>query len=164
MVSTMKKNSTNATATIYPVQLISLGVKELSIKSNVQPDVDVEADASKCSIRIGSTDYDKKEKVIVVTLRLELGTSPNETDSPFTMKIELVGFFQVMDEIHFPIQHISDWANQNAPFVLYPYLREHVFGLSARCGFKPLILPLLEVPTFKIDKPKQPKPRRGVGK
>jgi preprotein translocase subunit SecB len=138
---------------LHAIQLLSLGVRELSISSNVQPSPDVGADTHSCSIKIGSTDYNRQEKTIGVSLRLESGTDPNETEAPFVMKIELVGLFQV-DESLFPVEHISDWATQNAPFILFPYLREHAFGLSSRCGFQPLLLPLLEVPTFQIEQPK----------
>ncbi len=38
--------------------------------------------------------------------------------------------------------------------ILQPYLREHVFALTARAGFQPLILPLIEVPTL-VQKQKE---------
>lgn len=149
----MKTASKDTHARVHPIQLKSLGVRELSIISNVPPDREIEADVNQCSIRIGITDYDSKTKAIMVTLRLEYGTKRDDVDAPFTLKIEIVGFFEV-DESQFPVQHISHWASNNAPLILYPYLREHAFGLSSRCGFRPLLLPLLEVPTFKLERPK----------
>ncbi len=160
---TMKKAKPGLDMKPHPIQLTSLGVRELSIISNVAPDADIEANVSTCSIKIGSTNYDNKDKTIAVSLRLEVGTGNEETEAPFIMKIELVGFFEV-DESRFLVEHVSDWAFKNAPFILFPYLREHAFGLSARCGFKPMLLPLLEVQTFKIDKPRTAKPKPATGK
>ncbi|MEI8183848.1 MAG: protein-export chaperone SecB [Desulfomonile sp.] len=159
----MKKNDSGSDARLHPIQLVTLGVKELFIRSNVPPDMAVGAIAEKCSLKVSSTSYNKKEKKILVSLTLESGIDTKETEAPYAMKIELVGIFEV-DETRFSAEHIPDWAMRGAPLILFPYLREHAFGLSSRCGFKPLLLPLLEVPTFKIDKPKQTTPRRGAGK
>lgn len=137
----------------HPIQLIKLSVRELSIRSNVPPDAGLQADSESCSIKIGSTDYDDDQKVIIVSIRLESGTGSSDVEAPFEMEIELVGFFQV-DENRFPVERLPDWARHNAPYILLPYLREHAYSLSARCGFKPLLLPLLELPTIKIQEPK----------
>ena len=79
---------------------------------------------------------------------MEVGMEEN-TETPFSMKIELRGEFRI-NEREFPIDKIDDWARKNAPLILLPYLREQAFSLTARCGFKPLVLPLFVVPTFSI--------------
>ncbi len=135
----------------HPIQLINLGVRELFIQSNRPPDLTVTAEPDACSIKVTSTPYDSKEKHIMVSLKLELGIGPDESKLPYAMRIELIGVFEV-DDTRFAVEHVADWAMRGAPIVLYPYLREHAFGLSSRCGFKPLLLPLLEVPTFTIGK------------
>jgi preprotein translocase subunit SecB len=136
---------------LHPIQLVNLGVRELYIHSNRPPDVNIGAEPGECSMKISTTPYNSKDKRIAVVLTLESGIGADQSKAPYAMRIELVGIFEV-DEAEFPIKHTSHWAKNNAPLVLYPYLREHAFGLSLRCGFKPLLLPLLEVPTFKIDK------------
>ncbi len=147
---------------LYPVQLVNFGVKELSIRAHVPPEgSDAKIDLKDCSIITGHSDYDVEEKTISVSLKLEAG---GKEDDLVTMKIELMGLFQVLDEKRFPISRISEWASHNAPVILYPFLREHVYALTARCGFKPLTLPLVVVPVFKIDKPKQTKPKRATDK
>jgi preprotein translocase subunit SecB len=146
---------------LYPIQLANLGVKELSIRAHVPPEGgDVKIGLKDCSIIAGHGDYDVQEKTIAVSLRLEAG---GKEDDLVTIKIELMGLF-IVDEKRFPINRISEWASRNAPVILYPFLREHTYALTARCGFRPLTLPLVVVPTFKIDKPKQTKPRAKASK
>jgi len=149
----MKKSTSAEKLKQHPIQLVNFGVKELFIRSNRPPDVTISAEPGECSIGISSTPYDSKEKKILVSLRLESGVEADKSKVPYSMRIEIIGIFEV-DEAQFPVEHISDWAMKGAPLILFPYLREHAFGLSSRCGFKPLVLPLLEVPTFKIEKPK----------
>jgi len=149
----MKKSTASGTAKFHPIQIVDFGVKELFIRSYRSPDVTVGAKIEECSIRTAARPYDSKGKTIAVSLILESGVDADKRKVPYAMKIEILGIFGV-DESRFPVEHISDWATNNAPLILYPYLREHAFGLSSRCGFKPLVLPLLEVPTFKIEKPK----------
>jgi len=52
-----------------------------------------------------------------------------------------LGIFEV-DEDKFPFKFIQNWAEKNAPLILYPYLREQVFSLSSRAGFGGTLLPL----------------------
>jgi len=142
--------------TKHPIHLVSLGVRELFIGSNVTPDATISVEPDSCSITVASTPYDSKGKRILVSLKLEVGRETGKRpEVPYSMRIELIGIFEV-DEAQFLVEHVDDWAMRGAPLVLYPYLREHAFGLSSRCGFKPLLLPLVEVPTFKVEKPKKP--------
>lgn len=137
---------------LHPIQLVSIGVRELHITANEHPDVDTTSDSGDFFFSVGTSDYDPDTQSIGVGVRLEIGTDKCkcEEPSPFILTIELVGTFDVDEK--FPVKHIDRWARNAAPLILFPYLREHAFALTARCGFKPILLPLLEVPTFKIVK------------
>lgn len=152
----MSKTNSSSAAKWHPIQIRDLGVRELYIRSNRPPSVEQGAEPTDCSIRVVTTPYDKEEKQIAVSLKLESGVKEDEKKAPYVMKIEVIGIFDV-DDSRFPLEHIYDWAQKNAPMIIYPYLREHAFGLSSRCGFKPLLLPLLEVPVFKIESSKTKK-------
>ncbi len=157
----MKNPSPEPMGNLHPIQLVRLGVKELFIRANVPPDTERGTNPVECLVEVGTTSYDTDQKIIGVSLRLELGTNENDTEAPYAMRVELVGFFQV-DEDRFPMEQLSHWTEHNAPLILYPFVREHAFGLSSRCGFRPLLLPLLEVPTFKIEKPPRRKKKTPV--
>jgi len=158
----------------YPIQATSIGVRELYIKAFRPPTLEVKMDESNFNLTIGHSTYDATEKSIQINVLLSIGenkaqqTEPEsdtetdtktdtktETDLPFHMRVELVGFFQV-DESAFPAERIYEWAKSNAIFIMYPFLREHVFALSARIGFRPLLLPLVILPTFKIQDTQSP--------
>ena len=93
------------------------------------------------------SEYDQDEKEIGVSAKIESGFDDEESQ-PYSIRIEIVGSFRV-DEDRFDVGDLEDWARRNAPLILFPYLREHAYALSSRCGFDPLILPLMEVPTFR---------------
>ncbi len=141
----------------HPIQLMYLGVRELFIRSNVPPDPMLGMDEKSCSYTIACPSvYNPSEEIFTVSVKMEVGTGDKEASDPFSMKIELVGYFSV-DTSQFPAEHVIDWAQKGAMFVFSPFLREHAYALSSRSGFKPMILPLLEVPTIRVEKPKRRK-------
>jgi len=141
---------------LHPIQLQYLGVRELSIRSYDPPGNTVSARAENASLKVICPDnFDPAVGAFSVSVVLEIGSEqepevPTEGTEPYYMRIELRGFFSV-DTSKFAAEHVADWAQRGAMFVLYPFLREHAFGLSSRAGFKPLLLPLLQVPTFKTE-------------
>lgn len=138
-------------ANLHPIQLESLNVKELYIRANVPPDVKTGVEETAFTLGVASSEYDEERQQIVVGVKAEVGGDEEaEEKLPFNLKVELAGRFRV-DETRFPMDEINHWARRNAPLVLIPYLREHIFALTARCGFKPMMLPLLEVPTYKFS-------------
>lgn len=130
----------------HAIQLTDLRVSELSI----QVDLSVPRDASigGFNIETGRSVYDHEAHQIQVKMRVSMGNQEGET-SPFQLTVELHGNFEV-DESAFDIKFIEDWADKNAPLVLYPYVREQVYSLTSRAGFPEALLPLLEIPTFRI--------------
>ena len=127
----------------HPIQIRSLNVRELHLKTHVPSDSIDEIDSSAYSILVGHSDYDGES--IQVGVKLTAGDEDPE-EAPFRLVAELVGEFEV-DEDEFPVEHLGDWAYENAPYILMPYLREHVFALTNRCGLDPMLLPLAKVPT-----------------
>ena len=131
---------------------------ELSIKAHVPPSPDVGLKEFSYSLSVGLGQYDEKEKSVTIALKLEtLEDEEKKGELPYSLKIELLAAFEV-DEERFEIEYIEDWAKRNAPFILYPYLREHAYALTLRCGFEPFMLPLVEIPTSKVKSPRRKKP------
>lgn len=136
---------------LHAIQLRALRVIELSIK--LKPDRVLEESQSSpldFNLTTGYGEYDADEHFIIVGVGASIG-SENE-DVPYDLKVDLRGTFEV-DDTRFPLVHIEHWARNNAPLVLYPYLREHVYGLTSRIGATPVLLPLFEVPTFRVQAP-----------
>ncbi len=133
--------------TLHAIQLEAIETRELFIRLNGEISEDFE-DAFKEAIKLGSahSDFDEENKIIHIGLRLTIGME-KDTDSPLSMRIEIVGTFSVNTD-EFPENMIEDWAKKNAPLILYPFAREHCFALTTRCGLPQAILPLLQVPTI----------------
>lgn len=138
----------------HPIQIIGLKVLELSIIVNPEfNSVDLMADledvGGSFTWNNGHSEYDADNQQILVKAAIVIGEE--EDDSPFKLRLTLVGTFKV-DESRFKVEHLSHWASHNAPLILYPYLRELAYSLTTRAGLPGVMLPLFQVPTFKIAK------------
>lgn len=134
----------NTAAKQHPIQLETVLIKELSVKLNV-PIVENSSGGS-LQVHTGHSDFDEEEKKISVGL---MARSDPEKDTGIDLHVEILGVFTVSPE--FPKEHLSDWAQKNAPFLLYPFLREQVYGLTIRAGISPILLPLVEIPRQKKE-------------
>lgn len=137
----------------YPIQANFIAVRELFIKSHVPPNQRIKVDSERFILKTAHSSYDQDRHIIEVGVIIEYGieTKPDEV-LPFSLRAHIMGQFRV-DEEKFKKEKIDKWARINAPYILYPYLREHVFALTARSGFDPVLLPLVELPTVKIVRP-----------
>ncbi|MDA3902457.1 MAG: protein-export chaperone SecB [Desulfuromusa sp.] len=143
----MENNDSITSFGYHPIQLNNIFVRELHIVANNPPDEEVGVAGDKIAFLTGHTEYDQEDQEISVSAKIECGFE-EENDQPYSIRIAIVGSFHV-DEDKFDVKDLEDWARRNAPLILFPYLREHAYALTSRCGFKPLILPLMEVPTFR---------------
>lgn len=140
---------------LHPIQLSSIRVGQLYIKINDASafDKDNEEIIKGFNLEVAASEFDESNNVIHVRLRTSIGQNEDHSDNenyPINLLVELHGTFSV-DTEKFPIKYLERFAMGNAPLIIYPYLREHVMGLTTRAGIPGLILPLFEVPQFKIE-------------
>lgn len=127
----------------YPVQLKHLGVIELSFKRNIDysPSESDSEDADGFNFTAGNSGFDPEDNTIQVMVMADID------NNKFKLRAQLIGIFELEDSSFLP--NIERWAEVNAPLVLYPYLREQVYGLSTRAGISAPLLPLFQIPSFK---------------
>lgn len=130
----------------HPIQLHALKVIELAIKINFDKQQTEQPEGGLFRLYHGHSDFNEESREISVKIGAEIDESD---DSPFTIKVELMGVFHIATE--FPDKFIDKWASENAPLILYPYLREHVHSLTSKAGFSGTILPLFEIPSMKLE-------------
>ena len=136
----------------HPIQLVSLNIEELYLKVLDQYKFKDKEYAQDFSLTVSRSEYNSQEKHIFVKLTLEFVPEiEKELDRPYEMRVQVAGQFEV-DEEKFPVDKVHHWAEFNAPMILIPFIREHCYSLSVRAGFDALIVPLITVPTFKIQK------------
>ncbi|HCE9668800.1 TPA: hypothetical protein ACIR4Z_001801 [Pseudomonas aeruginosa] len=136
----------------HPIQLSNLTVDEIYFKRVAWDDS--EDYPRDFSLTVSRSDYDAEEKTISVRLEMKIVPTLDEAgepDRPFEMRLLIAGHFEV-DDSAFPVEHVHNWAETNAPIILIPYLREHAYSVSMRGGVSPVLFPLVQVPTFKIVK------------
>lgn len=132
----------------HPAQLIQLEIGELSIvatndefsprKGSKEP--------GNGNIKIGISEFNVEESRIAISLRFESSGENNQ----FSIKVEIRALFQVEFTAFESKEGVEAWAKSNGYYILLPYLREQVYSLSLRAGFDPVMLPLVEVPTFQM--------------
>lgn len=87
-----------------------------------------------------------------VRLLVNLGKSDAEVESPYTIKIVMVGMFSVRDNINITDKLKFVYANGAA--VLYGAIRDLVFTLSSRGPSFPLLLPaVMFLPPDSVKEP-----------
>lgn len=134
--------------TLHAIQLLSVETRELFVRLNGPIDNErASLYAKEIILNSAHSDFDKDEKTIHVGIRLSLGMEKEKT-LPVSMRIEILGTF-IVNTDEFPVEQINNWADKNAPIILYPFIREHVFALTTRCGLPQIVLPLLQVPTLQ---------------
>jgi preprotein translocase subunit SecB len=135
----------------YPVQPNFIAVRELYIKAHTPPNQRLGINADELIFKSSHTDYDDVRHVIEIGAQVEYGIETKATEAvPYSLRVHIMGQFQI-DEAVLGREKIDLWARINAPYILYPFLREHVFSLTARSGFDPLLLPLVLLPTVKVE-------------
>lgn len=146
-----------ATYNYHPIQLKDVKVLELFISANPGCMSDLDSD---CDIEVSEfgfyhthSKYNEEAESFIVKVAAVIGRE-DESEEPtteFDLRVELLGVFEV-DEDNFPTEHIEAFASKNAPLIMYPYLREQVYSLTTRAGYDSTVLPLFEVPVFKLKK------------
>ncbi|WP_092274776.1 protein-export chaperone SecB [Pseudomonas prosekii] len=138
----------------HAIQLSNITVDELYIKT-LDRESFVDKDFPRdFSLTVSRSEYDPEEKIISVRLEMNIEPESGAVDRPYEMRIKIAGHFEV-DEEKFPIEHINNFAENNAPVILIPYIREQAYSLSIRAGVDPVIFPLVQVPVFRIVKQEQ---------
>jgi hypothetical protein len=117
---------------------------------------------------------DKENAVVVASLKCRFNMAPapaqksgaqeaeaddrhSSPPEPYRLEVAAVaGFTFNPNEI--PAPEVKLWCDKGSFFVLAPYLRNVIAGITRESGFPEVLLPLLEVPTFR---PPSAKPQSG---
>lgn len=140
----------------HPIQLTDITVQKLNLTVNdPQSACDYEGELT-LNIELGQSEFTQEDPNVSIGLRVRaeamLPTDPTSQEtgvgdgSPaFSIEVELLGHFQV-DYSKFKFEHMDSWARVNAPFLLLPYVREHVYALAVRGGIRGFLFPLFIQP------------------
>jgi len=142
---------------LHPIQLKTLAVKKLTAEVFDEIRLRTFEGAIDLSISLGTNPHEAGENTVWVGMKAEVKPDLKEgEDAIFYIEVEISGNFSI-DLNNFKEKNIDAWTRVNAPFLLIPYLREHVYGLSSRIGVKDLLLPLMIQPQWAEMEAKVPK-------
>lgn len=81
-------------------------------------------------------------------LRVTIFDNPVDNNYPFSMELEMVGFFSMEMGGHADINSFKS----NAIAILFPYVRSLVSAYTANANVEPLILPTININRYMRDK------------
>ncbi len=90
------------------------------------------------NINIDSSSQTQDNMINVILILTFLSKNKISLNKEIEAKIKMVGKFVKSGESKLDSQI---FAQQNAPAIMFPYLREHLSNLSLRAGIPPIILP-----------------------
>jgi len=137
----------------HPIQLKEITVSKLSVSvMDHKKALDYKGPVS-MHLSLGRSEFLLEEQSISIGVRVKvepensenISSSENDGNPLFLLEVELQGHF-IVDLEGFQQKHIEPWSRINAPFLLLPYVREHIYGLANRAGIRGLILPLFIQP------------------
>ncbi|NFT07928.1 hypothetical protein FDF26_12810 [Clostridium botulinum] len=88
----------------------------------------------------------------IISLGLTVFPDAEEKDYPFTMKVKIIGLFEIDQEIDEDTK--MDFAERNSIAILFPYLRALVSVYSSNSNIGNLILPPINVVKYLENKRK----------
>jgi preprotein translocase subunit SecB len=135
----------------YPIQPTFIVVREVHFISHRPPSKTDRIDQSTIRITQKSTSFNEEKRRLQITLTAEFNcdAEPSAEGPPFSARVAITGEFSI--GASFPSDKIQLWAAQNARFVLYPYLRERMHYISNQGGYPPIMLPLIQIPTIRLE-------------
>ena len=86
---------------------------------------------------------DEQEKESIVVLKVGVFTSKELSVVPFKLDIEIQGCFACDDVLDKDTVRLEAMLRQNAPAVLFSYLRPIVTLMTVEANMPPLVLPLM---------------------
>ncbi len=84
-----------------------------------------------------------EEKTSIVVLNLKFFKNNNLKDVPFKLEMEIEGMFGWNEELEEDHTKLEVLLKENAPAILYSYLRPIITTISVDANLPPLVIPLM---------------------
>lgn len=130
---------------VHGIKLLEVKVRELGIKQTKPLNLE-DIDGFFFNIQTGHSKYINNQMSVGMIVTGSMPVAEGE-ESPLSIIVDLFGIFHVDEEV-FDVNMLNRWASENAPMILFPFVRENIYALAIRCGISGLMLPLISVPTL----------------
>ena len=82
------------------------------------------------------------------TFHLNLGIKIANKSKSVNIEIESTGFFEFEN---FELESLKPFLFQNAPAILFPYIRAYISTLTTQSGIQPIVLPTFNLSDLKEE-------------
>ena len=106
-------------------------------KTNVSRSVILQQTETRKEVNFHIIKNFSQNDILKCTLHLEYLSVYADGEEEFNAVIDVMGNFEKNGDTQLNIQ---DFANINAPAILFPYLREHLASLSMKANISPIVL------------------------
>lgn len=97
-----------------------------------------------------NNEYKIEGKSFILTLDVEVFPEAKKNDYPFTLKIKMIGVFEVESDVD--EKTTIEFAERNSIAILFPYLRALASVYTSNANIGNLILPPINVVKYLQDK------------
>ena len=140
----------------HPIELLDVQVTQLFFVLNTGNESDISINGHDVNLLIRQDPIESNSGSLIVAARAMYGLPIdmhgsdhlNSDSFPCSFMVELNGKFRV--PLSMSITILQRFQKNGALLILSPFLREHVYSLTGRAGIKPVTIPLMQVPIFKM--------------
>ena len=140
----------------FPIQLLKVDIAEIAYSCAAFSDSSIRP-TEKFALNVAVSPYESATKTLQVALSFKAESDETNPVFPhnYSLEIKVHGIFCVVDEprVPFPIAEIGKWAEKNGVLIMLPFLRESVYTITQKTGFGPLMLPMVEISSFRVGAP-----------
>lgn len=117
---------------------VTRNIFQVSKDYNFQSEVSLEIDNNIKVIKMSEED-----RTAIVILSLEFFKDRELKEVPFKLEIEIEGMFEWDTELEETSVNLEVLLQENAPAILYSYLRPMITTMSIDANLPPLVIPLM---------------------
>ncbi len=96
-------------------------------------------------IRKGIVDQDTDQSSAIVAIECDIFTGQPFEQVPFHLSLRAIGSFRIEAAEDISPQLRRALLNQNAPAVLFPFVRASIASITAAANYPPVIVPVLNI-------------------
>jgi len=116
-----------------------------------EPHIDFDNKKLHSNINIDVQNSIENSNVLYVTVIMDFDTSV-DNKKLISSKIKMLGIFEFGEKLTLSI---DNFANINAPAIIFPFIREHLSNVSMKAGIQPILLPPINFVELAKDKKKK---------
>jgi preprotein translocase subunit SecB len=96
-------------------------------------------------IRKGIVDQDIDQSRAIVAIEYDAFTGQPLEQVPFHLRLRAIGSFRIETEEDISPELRCALLNQNAPAILFPFVRASIASITAAANYPPVIVPVLNI-------------------